>query len=636
MNLTEIRQKYPQYDDMDDAQFASSFHDKFYSDMTEEEFNQKIGMTNTQKGDPFEVPPEELIAGSAPGRFLLGAGRLLSGPFQLGANVGDYAAEKMGMEPIVGKWTNEQLERLKGMKERGMAAQPLEIPYLPDSGGEGMDIIGGVGELATGATALKGIPIAKTVAGRMGQGGAIGAGYGSAAPVDVVDDDFAGQKGRQVGYGAAIGTLIPGGIELGKKGLSVTRNVFDPWFKGGSERVVERTLKDAAGADKQAIIKLLRENKQLPGGRAGTSEVAAPAGRAEFTALQKFSEKSSPTEFNRMAQAENQARVAALRSIGKDKTALEAAKQLRSETTSPLYKAADKSSSMVNVKPVISQIDDLMAKNPNEEAVTGPLLSIRKKLISATTQKRDMSGKFLPSEGLTPRSLSSMSKQIKTMMSKKTPSMQSEYDVGVLNSIKNTLDEQIEAVSPAYKQARTEFAELSKPINQMRTGQYLEEKLVSATGKERAAAYAQALRDAPGTLKKSTGFKRYNELGDVLTPEQISKTEAVRGSLERQALAKELTKSGGDRAAGLLGEQTPTLPQIGMFNPKYSVLRSISNRLAGRVQGESLKIMEEIMQNPQRAAELLERVAVKDRFIISNALLEIERASTIGAAQNIQ
>lgn len=43
--IAEIRQKYPQYDDMPDQALADALHKKFYSDMPRQEFDAKIGMT---------------------------------------------------------------------------------------------------------------------------------------------------------------------------------------------------------------------------------------------------------------------------------------------------------------------------------------------------------------------------------------------------------------------------------------------------------------------------------------------------------------------------------------------------------------------------------------------------------------
>lgn len=44
--IQELRQKYPQYYDMSDQEFADKFHDKYYSDMPKEEFYGKVGLTS--------------------------------------------------------------------------------------------------------------------------------------------------------------------------------------------------------------------------------------------------------------------------------------------------------------------------------------------------------------------------------------------------------------------------------------------------------------------------------------------------------------------------------------------------------------------------------------------------------------
>ena len=46
MNIAEIRQKYPQYNDLSDEELAKGLHKKFYSDMDFGEFSDKIGLTS--------------------------------------------------------------------------------------------------------------------------------------------------------------------------------------------------------------------------------------------------------------------------------------------------------------------------------------------------------------------------------------------------------------------------------------------------------------------------------------------------------------------------------------------------------------------------------------------------------------
>jgi hypothetical protein len=44
MNIQEIREKYPQYDNLSDSQLAEGLHKKYYSDMPFEDFSQRIGL----------------------------------------------------------------------------------------------------------------------------------------------------------------------------------------------------------------------------------------------------------------------------------------------------------------------------------------------------------------------------------------------------------------------------------------------------------------------------------------------------------------------------------------------------------------------------------------------------------------
>ena len=60
--IAEIRQKYPQYQDMDDAQLADKLYQKFYSDMPREQFDQKVGF---QAGPPVNVGEDMAKAGAS-------------------------------------------------------------------------------------------------------------------------------------------------------------------------------------------------------------------------------------------------------------------------------------------------------------------------------------------------------------------------------------------------------------------------------------------------------------------------------------------------------------------------------------------------------------------------------------------
>lgn len=56
--IAEIRQKYPQYQDMSDTDLAGALHKKFYADMPVDEFNAKIGLTGQERQQSQDLRSE--------------------------------------------------------------------------------------------------------------------------------------------------------------------------------------------------------------------------------------------------------------------------------------------------------------------------------------------------------------------------------------------------------------------------------------------------------------------------------------------------------------------------------------------------------------------------------------------------
>ena len=107
--LAEIRQQYPQYDDLSDEQLARAFHGKFYSDMPYREFAGKIGVPTTggpqtrysAKNEP--APPtlgDQLIRqGKLAGRAVVNAAAELPlTALEGGAGIGNLVSRAMGGE----------------------------------------------------------------------------------------------------------------------------------------------------------------------------------------------------------------------------------------------------------------------------------------------------------------------------------------------------------------------------------------------------------------------------------------------------------------------------------------------------------------------------------------------------------
>lgn len=492
---------------------------------------------------------------------------------------------------------------------------------IGDRGGQMTDIPYTIGGNAAEFMTSKGFP--PEAAGGVG------------AAVNVGTDMLMG-----AGVGGLVGRGVLGGARLLGSGLNKVKNVIDPWLPGGIDRAVGRTANAAAGPDQQAIIKALRQNEQIvPGSMPTAGQAAAPVGRAEFSGLQEAVKGRLPTDYDTVAQAQNAARVKALRTVGKDKPALDSAVANRSATAAQNY--GDAAQQTVKSDEILATL----MKRPS----MGKILS-RAEDLAKEQGKQFRFGKDTPEQVVTGRIVGESGTPL---TSQTIPASSAEFPVESLHYIKIAMDDLIKnpevfgigasearAIagtqkqlvqwignkSPAYDLARSTFAAQSKPINQMEVGQYLEGKLtpalndLGASASQRAAAYAQALRDAPGTIKRATGQPRYDELGQVLTPTQMGAVESVGQDLARTATHERLAKAGSEKASELVGQVTPKVPAAGMFNPKYSVMRAVINRLEGKVEGKSLNRLAEAMQDPPALAKMMEGMSPRARAAIVKAL----------------
>lgn len=98
MNIAEIRQKFPQYNDLSDDDLASALHEKFYSDMSRDEFNAAIGHRPGNVVTRAAKALTEAVRGKQDERYkgtpAFSAGRANLTPEQLGRLLPDEAAGK--------------------------------------------------------------------------------------------------------------------------------------------------------------------------------------------------------------------------------------------------------------------------------------------------------------------------------------------------------------------------------------------------------------------------------------------------------------------------------------------------------------------------------------------------------------
>lgn len=465
----------------------------------------------------------------------------------------------------------------------------------------------------------------------IGAGGALGGGFsnvpnavmtGLSALGGATGEQIGGQTGKLVGSVAPIG-LWPA-VSLGGAALRAGRNVIDPWLPGGTTRAAVRTAAQAAGQDAPAIAATLRNPQQfVPGSAPTAGEAAAPVGRTEFSALQEIVKGRDPTPYENIAQSQNAARISALRTIGQDKAALDAARTNRSSIANTNYGAVR--NQVVDIDP------DLGALLEN------PILQAPLKRAAVLSSGRGTPPDLASGE-VTVGQLQDMKMAIDDVLRNPDTFGIGASEAQLIDTLRKKLIKLTAEKSPGWEKARAVFAAQSRPINQMEIGQYLENKLspaladLGATGSQRSQVYAQAMRDAEGTVKRATGQSR-GSLPELLEPEQLQTATAVGQDLARAATNERLARAGMEKARDLVGQISPKVPAAGMFNPHYSVLRAISNRLAGKIEGKSLDELARLMQsgNVRELGDALAALPLQRRAAFVRELQQIIQASK-GAA----
>lgn len=670
--------------------------------------------TYTPSGErPLIEDVPAAIAGNPITRFALGAASPLIGAAQLAVNL-NPVARHYGVDQAV----NERIANLEAMKQRGMAM----------TGDQGFDAygLGGAVLNPAGLGIGRAIPQAGTMLQRIIQGSNIGSGMALATPdtsnPQTLSDMLTNALERAGIGGLAGAAAVPVGAALGGAARMV-KNIVGPSLPGGAEKAAGRTALEAAGPRSPQVIGALEQNAAIVPGSQGTAgEVAAPVGSAEFAALQKLVQGRMPSEYDAIARAQDAARVAQVRTVGKTPQALEAARGVRAENAAENYNPT-----LMGTR-VSPDSQTAIMENAIRDKYMSRASALQDQGRFATTaaQMENLSGKFVPVPGMPrlPGRLSNfpdraqeatgavrstepiirqrmaeekylreLQEQLQATVGLENrslhdfmgrPSVQraikeaaesaaetgsyfpqkagDNFTVTNLQRIKQAISDDISknpAVqglgatqrkemtdtvgqftkwlsnkSPDWAKARMQYAEDSIPVNQMQIGQELEKKLVpaladaGATPAQRAAGYSQALRDAPKTIKRATGDARYDELSQILNPQQIRAVESVAEDLGRKARYEQLAKEGGEAVNRQLGRQFDGVKVPGLLDRTTMIMRTVLNRLEGRASEKTLDYLADKMRDPQAMAEIMRAATKAERKFLTDAF-NAQAAATV-------
>ena len=384
-------------------------------------------------------------------------------------------------------------------------------------------------------------------------------------------------------------SVIAPTFELGGKVAGATTNylsrIANPKFSA---------LVDATEGRGQAIVNALRNYDEYVAGGMPTAGVAAsPVGSTKYSALQQEVATRMPTEYYERDVANKAARARALGEIAQDQTAMTAAERARNAAAGPLYKTAKQGTA--DVSGVLPVIDDLIAKNPGNTELVREMREIRKGLIA------DKKTGALRSNA---EEVVSVIDGIKSRLAKED----NKFIKGQLRDIRELLVDTV----PGYRTAQEKFAEASKPINIMQVGQYLEGKLKPAIETpvgETAGRFSQALKDAPGTMKRSTGQSRFQELSEILTPDQVKVVDGIRKDLAREAEFKSQASAGAKSGKAVPAAEMAKSPAF--FSKIATLANTIIDRLQGKINEKVALELAAEMLDPKVAADVLEKAMAR-------------------------
>jgi len=412
-------------------------------------------------------------------------------------------------------------------------------------------------------------------------------------------------------------------IQYVGRGAGAVYNALDP------KSTAYLTAVEGRGPE---VLNALRGATEIvPGSKPTAAQAASPVGATRFAAMGESAARTTPTPYFERAEAQKAAQLGAIRQVGGTAADLTAAEAARKSTASQLYGIADRALvkaddtfmgllSRPSMDKVLARAGALAAEKgqPFQIGQNRPAQVVPSSIVDEAG--RPLGQTVIPGEvaQFPGSSLHAMKMAFDDLIKNPERFGIGSAEAAAINKTRGQFLQWAESKAPDYRVARETFAAQSKPINQMQVGQFLEGKLTPALGEEtarlRAAGFATAMENAPGTIKRATGQTRFEQLSEVLTPEQLKIVEDVRADLAR-AKATE-AQAAAARGAGpdvnLMGtEVMGTVRAPNFINNVTTVANDLLRRLQGKLDQKLAIELAAEMIDPAAAAAALEKALAR-------------------------
>jgi len=394
---------------------------------------------------------------------------------------------------------------------------------------------------------------------------------------------------------APITTAAGYGLALGAKGAG---NVIDAL---AGQRAAAR----AGNIVRNALTEEGRTPQNLAAAR--NALAAAPAGMTVRQALadvtspqvqylgESVEAKTAPGRALAVQNAQEADRMARLQGITPD---LQTAEAMRANVSGPLYTAATQPGMAINVAPLTQQIDMLLAANPGNAKLVSALNQVKTGLESSADAQQ----------------VSSVLDNLKDLIASKD----NKFIVKNLIGVKNTIEQAL----PGYQKAQQVFAAASPPVNQAKVLGAMQNVLEQPLGVgERAGPFMTAIgRGESALLKKSTGVPRYEELSQVLSPQQMNVVKGVESELKRNAEVVRQTQAGAEAMKIILDANQSKFRLPSFLDVKVTLTNQMLDILKDKMSANVMKELEKGFQSAKSFEDLMNKVPASERLDVLRAL----------------
>ena len=310
---------------------------------------------------------------------------------------------------------------------------------------------------------------------------------------------------------------------------------------------------------------------------------------------QTVESKTAPGRALSVQQAQEAERMARLQGVTPN---LQSAEAMRGNVSGPLYTAATQPTTAVNVLPLTQQIDGLLAANPGNAKLVAALNQVKTGLEASTDAQQ----------------VSSVLDNLKDLIANKD----NKFIVKNLTNVKSTIEQAL----PGYQQAQKVFAAASPPVNQAKVLGAMQQVLTQPLGVgERAGPFMTALgRGETALLKKSTGAARYDDLSQVLSPQQMNVVKGVESELKRNAEVVRQTQAGADAMKIILEANQSKFRLPSFLDVKVTVTNQMLDILKDKMSANVLKELEKGFASAKDFETLMKKIPASQRLDVLRAL----------------